>query len=385
MSDTRSFRGLNNVTDPLRLGLSWLARADNVDITDTGAIEKREGYAPSFTGDIQNGNAYATLDYSKLFVVDGGTLKVMTDPAAAVSLQAGVGDDPMHFAEVNDQVFFNNGVSDGIVKPDNTVMPWRWSAPAAPSVAAVTGNLPAGLYQVRCTFFLPDGRETGASESAEIVLGEGQAVQVSGIPAGAQVYIAPADSEVYQFAGAPVGAMVWNDSPDLLGRDLLTIGMDPLPLGADIIQEWGGRVYAVQRFQPDNQTAIWFSQPLGFHLFKLSSDFLAIPGMVTMLAPAGQALIIGTETEIYAYSADGLSKLANYGVVPGKHWSQDGGRTLFWSKRGLCAALPFTNLTERQVSVPPGLQAGGTLVERDGRKRYLVALHQGDSAFNPHP
>ena len=83
-----------------------------------------------------------------------------------------------------------------------------------------------------------------------------------------------------------------------------------------------------------------------------------------------------------------LRKLAtkfDNGVVPGKHWSQDGGRTLFWSKRGLCAALPFTNLTERQVSVPPGLQAGGTLVERDGRKRYLVALHQGDSAFNPHP
>ena len=46
MLDTEStpkiakFFGLHNVTDSLRVGAQWLATADNINITDTGAIEK---------------------------------------------------------------------------------------------------------------------------------------------------------------------------------------------------------------------------------------------------------------------------------------------------------------------------------------------------------
>lgn len=387
MSTVSTFKGLNNVSDPLRLGLSWLAQADNVDITDAGAIKKRSGYRKAFAGAITG--AYSTLDFTRLFVVDGGALKAMTGPAAAVSLLTGLSGAPMHFTEVNDQVFFNNGSERGIIQPDNTVTDWDWREPDAPSVAAVTGNLPAGLYRVCCTFILPDGRETGSSDAAELVLAQGQALQITGLAQlnglTTRVYIAPADSTVFQSAGAPVSsAMVWNDSPNNLGADLLTDGLDPLPAGADVIQHWKGRIYAAQYFADANQTAIWFSQPLGFHLFDLNQDFILVPGRVAMLAPHDSGLVIGTDKAIHAYGSEGLALLAPYGVVPGWHWSKDEGRVLFWSTRGLCGAMPFTNLTERQVSVAPGLQAGGALIERDGRKRYLVALHRGGTAFNPH-
>ena len=43
--EIKEFRGLNNVTDPLRLGLGWLATADNIDVTDTGSIIRRKGYS----------------------------------------------------------------------------------------------------------------------------------------------------------------------------------------------------------------------------------------------------------------------------------------------------------------------------------------------------
>lgn len=296
-----SFRGLNNVTDPLRLGLSWLAQADNVDITNTGAIKKRAGYSKVLAGAMTG--AYSTLDASRMYVVDGGTLKALTGPTAAVPLLAVVNSALMHFTEVNDQVFFSNGIDSGIIQPDNEILPWRDSP----------------LH----------------------------------------------DIEFLNAAGETVNAL-----------------LDPLPLDVGVIQHWRGRIYAAQYFPEADQSAVWFSEPLGYHLFNLDTSFFLLPGRVTMLAPHDSALIIGTDKQILAYPGDKLTLLAPYGVVPGQHWAEDDGRILFWSLRGLCAALPFTNLTVGQVSVAPGISAGGTLVLRDGRKRYLVALQKGGASFN---
>ena len=121
----------------------------------------------------------------------------------------------------------------------------------------------------------------------------------------------------------------------------------------------------------------------GYHLFNLDNDFIMVPGRVLMLAPHDDALIVGTTAKVHAYAPDGkLTELADYGVVPGKHWATDDKRTLFWTLRGLCAAVPFSNLTERQVSVAPGVSAGGTIVRSGGQKRYLTVLQQGGTAFN---
>ncbi|MDB5886681.1 MAG: hypothetical protein JWR74_2852 [Polaromonas sp.] len=302
MSTTAAFKGLNNVSDKLRLGLAWLTQADNIDISDTGAIKKRAGYTLAFAG--ATTAAYATLDEQRCFVVDGGQLKALTGPDAAVLLLSGLASAPMHWTEVNGQVFFSNGVDSGIIQPDNEVLPWRESA-------------------LR-------------------------------------------DIEFLNAAGEAVGAL-----------------LDPLPLGVGVIQHWKGRIYCAQYFPEADQSAVWFSQPLGFHLFALDTDFILLPGRVTMLAPHDSALLIGTDRAIHAYTAEGLVQLAPYGVVPGQHWADDDKkRTLFWSQRGLCAGLPFANLTERQVSVAPGLAAAGALVLSKGQKRYLVALQQGGTPFN---
>lgn len=379
MEEVKSFAGLNNVSDPLRLGLGWLAQADNINITDTGAITKRAGYSRAFTGNFTA--AYATNDFFRMYVVDGGWVKAVQD-STLLSIKALSSSERVYWAEINNQVFFSNGVDSGIILPDNTVIPWAWMIPNAPKLAAVTGSLPAGLYRVLCTQTLEDGRETGGSEIVEINILEGQALQISNIPTGASVYIAPANSTVFQFAGRPQAAMVWDNSPDMLGVDLLSGQLNPLPQGVDVIQAWKGRMYAAQYMPEADQSVIWFSQPLGFHLFDLDVDFILIQGKVLMLAAHSDALIIGTDKHIYAYDGNTIVTLAEYGVAPGQHASKDDNRILFWSKRGLCAALPFSNLTERQVSVAPGIHAGGSLVQSHGQKRYVVALQQGGSAFN---
>lgn len=386
---TSVFRGLNNVTDPMRLGAEWLVQADNVNVTDSGGVTKRRGHARTIAGAITG--AHSTFDFERAYIVDTGGLKALTPTGATVTLRSGLSAAPMYWAEINDQVYFNNGVDSGIIHPDNTVLDWRWTAPTAPTLAPVTGSLAPGLYQVRCTFTLADGRETGAGDEAAITLGEDQALQISGIPQRAgsttNIYIAPADSQVYQYATSPSGtAIVWNSKAESLGVDLLTAFTDPLPMGADIVQFWRGRAYAAQHFAADGVSAVWFSQPLGFHLFDLNSAYLQVPGHVQMLAQHPDALIIGTDQRVYAYDGKGLVEIASYGVIPGWHAASDEAdrRLLFWSTRGLCSALPFKNLTERQVSVAPGASAGGTVVFADGQRRYVVALKQGGAAFNPH-
>ncbi len=379
------FSGLNNVTDPMRLGLEALAVANNLNVTDTGGLAVREGYSLAQAGAFTS--AYSTLDFERMYVVAGGALKAMAGKTNSYALQSGLLIAPMYWAEVNQQVFYNNGTDSGIVMPDNAVQPWAWPLPPAPTLAAVTGELPAGLYRACITYLLPDGRETGASAHAELTLTEGQALQVSNISQVAgyktRVYITPANSTVFQHADTPTGtASVWNFSPDSLGTDLLTDQFYPLPQGVDVIQAWRGRMYAAQYLPATGQTVIWFSQPLGYHLFKLDSDYIVVSGKVRMLAPHTSGLVIGTDKSIHAYDGTNLANLASYGVVSGQHWADDETRILFWSLRGLCAALPFTNLVEKSVSVAPGIQAGGVIVRDGGQKRYVVALQQGGLAFN---
>lgn len=294
----KTFKGLNNVTDPLRLGMGWLVTADNVNVTDAGAIEKREGYVLAKLGAFAS--VYTTKDFARMYMATASQI-VTFDGTVVATLTA---PSPMFWAEVNDNVYFNNGTDSGVIAPDNSVSLWR---------------------------------DAPVSEGAGFIGDDGEVQDV------------------------------------LFGT---------LPLGTDVIQHWGGRMFAAQYFPSENQTAVWMSEPMGYHLFNLDSGFFLLPGRVLMLAPHDKALIVGTDSHIYAYDDQKLETLADYGVVPGQHWSEDSGQTFFWSTRGTCSAMPFANLTEKQISVAPGVRAGGCIVNSGGQKRYLAVLQQGGSPYN---
>ena len=292
-----TFNGLNNITDPVRLGVNWLAVADNVDITNTSAIAKREGYTRAQAGNFAS--AFSTPDFSRAYVSVDGQIKTI----GGVALHTLTSSRPLSWFELNDQVFFDNGIDSGIIQPDNEVLPWRDSPLTDIPVLGADGNPLDTLYE-------------------------------------------------------------------------------PLPTGTHLIQHWRGRIYAAQYMPTENQTVVWFSQPLGYHLFNLDTDFILLPGRVEMLAPHDTALVIGTDAAIYAYTPEGLAELADYGTLPGQHWAHDDKRLLFWTVRGVCAALPFQNLTEARVSVAPGVCAAGCLIERKGQKRFIAAIQQGGAPFN---
>ena len=381
------FRGLNNVDDPVSLGLSWLTQADNINITSADKIARRDGYDLDIAGEILG--AYATIDQQRMYYVDAGSLKAYP----GVTLASITSQARMHWTEVNGQTFYNNGTDRGIVLGDNSVIPLAWPVPGTPALAAVSGSLAPGQYSVMCTYLLPDGRETGAGQSASIEIEEGQALQISGIPQATgmvtRTYLAPANSTVFQLAYEGYDtARLWNYSPNSLGLDLATDDFDPIPEGATVIQIWRGRLYAAQYIPSSDMTAVWISQPLGFHLFDLATDFLAIPGQVHMIAPTKQALVFGTDVAIHAYNGENLEELATYGVVPGWCWARDddeNGESMgvyIWTQRGVAKAMPFVNLTSGHLSVAPGVQAGAAVIAQGGQKRFVAVLHQGGTAFN---
>jgi hypothetical protein len=276
MAAIRSFRGLNNVTDPLRLGLSWFVRADNVDITESGGVQVRVGHSLAMA--CTPTGLYSTRDFSRLYVIDGGELRQVLDDMTARPLAQGLGRDAW-WAEINDQVLYVAGDAARIITAEGEVLSWRLPVPAEPRVQVGDGGqLPAGQYRVCATFILPDGRETPASAAAEVVVEQGAAPHISGIEQlpgwVTRVYVVPADSTVFQLAfGAAGPAAVWAQPPEALGQELLTDGLDPLPLGVDVIAEWRGRIYAAQYLPADDKTVVWRSQPLAPHLWNLSEGF----------------------------------------------------------------------------------------------------------------
>lgn len=294
------FKGLNTTADQIRLAMGWLSVADNVNITNTGAIEARQGFARVLTGTVTG--AYSTEDFQRMYLVDGGNLKTF-DGAV---LKTGLTSLPMYWTEINGDVYFNNGTDSGVIHPDHGVDEWR-----------------------------------GAS-----------------------------------LANAYGAGFVSDDGQNL---DVL---YDTLPTDTTVIQAWRGRIYAVQYLPSEDTSVIWFSEPLAFHLFNLDSNYITVPGQARMLARTKSALVIGTQKGIHAYDGDRIEQLADYGVPPGWHDALDGDSVTFWSLRGLCTAMPFNNITEGHISVAPGTQAGGVLVQSGGQKRYVVALRQGGSAFN---
>lgn len=382
-----AWKGLNNVGEYTRTGIEYLAVADNVDVTDTGRIETREGFTRRITSSMTGG--YSTKDHQRMYVVAGGWVCRVSPSLQLIQISQLTGTQRMHWAQVNNDVYFSNGVDYGRISEDDAFTPWALGAPNPVSLAAAPGNSTPGRYQVACTYVMADGRESGAGPAQTIALADRQAIEISGIAqkagASTRVYVTPANSSVFGLVGVTTAtSMTVNVNPDDLGESMQTQFLDDIPDGCTVIEHFRGRMYAAMYMPAANASFVMFSKPMQPHLFDMAEDFIAVPGQVHMLADAGEALLIGTSQGIHAYNEESLNELAPYGVVPG--WPStiepDTKKVLMWTQRGICRGLPFENLTQNTVSVPHGMQAGVAVIQRDGQKRLITTLVDGGNSFN---
>ena len=394
------FKGLNNVTDPLQLDDgSWQTIADNCEITNHGELVSPRGYTRVATLTAGSG-AYTTKDLQRFYVIDSGEVRQMRDDFTFDVLKTGVSADAYAFQEVNGDVYYTNGTDFGVLTPDGW-RPWGIASPGAPSLSLGSGVLAPGRYRVCCTLVDSRGMESSNSPVASIDVPVGASIQVTNIAQvadyTANVYATTANGEVFMRLARNAGnSATYNFSPDNLGPTLRYWFTD-LPRG-NRPAFFEGQMYCAEYFASLDQTVIWRSLPLDYHHFNPSAEGITVPGEVLLLRAStetlfagterltqrgvAEALLIGTERAIFSWSDSQLVTLANYGVVRGFTEFEIKGKLFFWTLRGLCMALPFVNLTESTVSVAPGLSAAGMVIERDGEKRYVVALKQGGEAFN---
>lgn len=127
----RQFLGLRNKARPDTLAPGALTLADNIDIDNGGAIERRRGYtlAERLSGITA---AYATRDEQRLFVVADGTLyRVLSlAPVRTLAIASGLGDGAVAWDDAEGYVF-TTGAAHGVIVDDVLCAYSEFGAPAA--------------------------------------------------------------------------------------------------------------------------------------------------------------------------------------------------------------------------------------------------------------
>ena len=359
---TSSFSGIRNTVSARDLGPSELQDAVDVEFTNAGGVVQRKGYSLSKTIPVKY--AYTTSD-NVTYVVSGGNLCRVNTDLSITTLAPTTADT---FCDYSHTLFTNDGLS--IINNDvtNLVVP---SANIEPNVTVTGGNWTPGLYMVAYTYVNVSGLEGGSSPIVRVTLGNNQALIVNPPPA-------PAGSSIRVYASVAGGEILY-----LIGTYVqiapINIGINSFPANADQIEWFDSCLYV--SVQQADYTVIFPSKPFHYHLFGL--DYIIVPGKVLMMKAANNGLIIGTDNEIYVYAEYSLTRVATYGVIPGRSMVKlPDGSVLIHTVRGLCSALPFTPLTETNVSLPMGTTCSTATIYAGGVQKYVGLHDTGGSAYN---
>lgn len=386
------FAGVVNTRSRKDLGLRALFVGDNVAISDTKKITRRAGYSLTRAGVTA---AFGTGD--NLYVVEAGVLKRFIPPSHTVVLVTGMTGRDYGWAEVNGEIFFANGAEAGIVRGD-TFKSWRLSVPPVPTISvadagtllrvpfAIGASYDRTLWRVCATYELDDGRETAPSDVGSITASPNTTrflVKVPALYARTNIYISEADGAVFRLAGQTTQEAITID-PREARLKLSSYGTSSLPTGVYMLAFYQGRCFAAEYIQQVDLSVIWISDALGFHLFNQAEDFILVPGRVGVLLRCNTGLLIGTTQRIYHRDAEGnLDELADYGVVPGTPGDTDAQSVaFFWTTRGFCKAMPFENLSEQDMSMPPGVRVASKMVYLGGMQQFVTVTQGGGDPFN---
>lgn len=360
-----SFLGIHNTQPPRSIPDNALADAVDVDITDSGALLGRRGY--TLANPISGITAAYSTQWQEGYVVVGGILNQVNPDGSLVPLGASTASS---FTDYGKAMFTN----DGLRVEGAMAMTIKVPSPSTPlAMQATTGDMPKGRYSATYTYVDGNGLEGGSAPIASVDVEDGGGVYINPpqtIPGySARVYVTDGDGTVFY---------------DETGRPLDPIYQlaDSFPDNVEIIAFHQSRLYATETL-PDGGTVVRYSQPFYFHLWDYAKAYFIVPGQVLGMVSVGDALVIGTDSAIWAYTGDAISMLADYGVVPGYPMRKSvDGQVFIHSKRGQCKAAPFTNLTQGKCSLAPGSRCSSALVDQRGIKQFLVLTDGTQTPYN---
>lgn len=373
-----------------------LVEATNVDIDDSGAVARRAGQLLASASVVHS--LWSNADQTICLFVEGQSLKRLTEvggTSIVMTLAMGLASGRrMAYVEVNDRVYFSNGVQTGVI--DGSVRSWGMAATEAPAVSAIAGLLGAGVYQAAYTHLRRDGQESGCALAAQITLADGAGVRFTwNAPDDADVdevalYLSePNGMVMYQAGVYPASALSADVTGPALALPLATQWLDAPPAGQCLALHNGRIFIGAGAF-------VFGTAALDFEHCDLR-DYLALDGSaVRFLVGVTGGLFIGTAQAVYFASGERLESYtlrkvstapavigsvvtANGAVVTGNEELSPHEVVLFTTAEGVFMGLPdgsVQNLTQERYRFVPGAEGAAVFREEATRHQYLLVLPQ---------
>ena len=301
-----------------------------------------------------------------------------------------MGAYPVHFLELNDRIYYTNGIVTGVLTDDLEDLPWGLAAPGTqPNVAQGNGQLYAGTYQVAVTFLTSSGEESGTPLSAEIELTTDDSSIVltdfPPAPPGAdriRIYCSHRNGDgMYRIAEVAPTTLSYQIAvvSNAVSVRLQTQFAIPPPAG-DLIEYHKGRIYIARG------NIVWFTMALRYNLVMPMKGFLLYPERVTVLKAVDDGIYICADKTYYVSGVDTPSfrqrDVLPYGGVYDTGLKIPNFDAVAWfSKRGLVfggEGGEVLNVMQDRVAVSE--YGSGTMMWREhkGLRQFVANLWDGD-------
>lgn len=374
-------RGLENRRGKLRNRSEVLVSSENVDITDSREIRTREGLSLQLPlAGITS--SYFTNAQDALYIVSEGVLSRVYDDMTAEVVAAGIDGTNLHWEELGNRVGISGSTCGMIRKESNTFVSYPLTRTKQPTVRVSTGGgFKESLISVSAVE-IQSGEQKPASVPVEVQVPEGGGLSISFTASDEasafSIYATEPDGTVSYEIGSSIGSgsFVFDMStPRGATRSPALNKANTLPAydgpNAFIASAW----YVSTHVSASNTSYIYYSAMFQFGLFNLLTDFIAVPGRITLMKSGKEAAIIGTTEGIW--SLDGtnrLTKLSSNSVPDHASVVIDKDGTIwFWTSEGLAKAFPYEEVTAERLDPDSSTEVSLGLVEdRLGDKIIVV-------------
>ena len=394
--DLRAFTGLRNDRPVERFEDGDLSVAQNIDIDNSGAVSRRDGYTLRSAG--AKHSLWSSDDETLALYVSGTSLvRLNADMSGTVLMTGLTAGLPMAYWKTLDRVYFTNGQQSGVLD-NGVVRSWGLLVPSAPAVSVTVGAMPAGAYQYTMTYFRNDGQESGAALAGAVAVPEGGGLvfvmPVSSDPTVTlkAIYLSTPNSEaMYQAVVVPNGttSTTYTESTAELNLPLVTQFLAPPPAG-QIVRDYRGVMYLA------SGDALYPSEDYAYELFDYRK-VIPLDGRVTLVEALDDrgigGLFVGTDRTCGILAGRGIADFeyvpkVNYGAVEGAAVRVDGslfgddsaGARLLpvWlTTQGVCVGLPqmeIRNLTRTRYRIAASGRGAGVFLPTANRLILTAAL-----------
>jgi hypothetical protein len=378
-------KGLNTLQQDSELDPDELRFASNVDITNDGHLRRRRGSYQAYAGT----NVHSVgID---LLFAEGSSLKRFNPATSSAStLKSGITPMlPIVYEEVNDWIYWTNGIDSGKVDGTYTNYPWGLQVPNAPvGTAGGGGILVAGRYQLCLSYSHTNGEESGTGLAAIVDVATNGSITVAlnqpqsgqGI-ATINIFVSAPNGEVMYFHGSvATGTTTYMiQSVELTTREARNRFLTAPPAGKILTSRFG-RMYIA------SGNVVYWTEPFAYSLFDPMRNYAVFDSEVKVMRAVSNGLWIVTAYGTFWMPGDNpnqahLQQQAEYSAPLQTAIDIPDTNSVAWlSYRGWVIGTQdgqLQNLSDQRVGVNQSGQRVITLYREKNGIRQFVGLVSG--------